>query len=341
MNKLSTNFWYMLKVATIWLLVSLSWKLVAGPKDLLIIHSYSRSGSFTWIDDQTNGIKSMFGQSGYRFHEFELATKMIPESQFEEKANAAYKMVKQVNPGLVFLTDDNALKLMVPKIGKDIPIVFAGVNGNIRVDYPWLLKYANVTGILERPLMKRTIFQMKDALNLSLKKVLIIMGTSATGKAFFKNDLNGQDTFRLVTIDVDVRRSGKIEEWHKWITESKKEGYNLLLVTNFYALTDSNGNKVDVEKVANWISNNSPLPAFSVHTGVVGKNKLIGGMVINGVHMGEAAGMLALDILKNKKSGAIFYKTLDRGQLIFSKHQLAKWNLAVDKRFIDEVVMVD
>ncbi|MCX4029390.1 hypothetical protein H0A36_03025 [Endozoicomonas sp. SM1973] len=341
MNKLSTYFWYVLKLAAVLLCVILSSKLVAGPKDLLIIHSYSRSGSFTWVDDQTNGIKSIFGKRGYQFHEFELSTKTIPESQFEEKASAAYKVVKQVNPGLIFLTDDNALKLMVPKIGKNIPIVFAGVNGNIRTDYPWLLKYANVTGILERPLMKRTIFQMKDALNLNLKKVLVIMGTSPTGKAFFKNDLNGEDKFRLVTIDVDVRRSGKIEEWYKWISESKEEGYNLLLVTNFYALTDSNGNKIDVEIVANWISNNSPLPAFSVHTGVVGKNKLIGGMVISGVHMGEAAGKLALDILINKKSSAIFYKTLDRGQLIFSKHQLTKWNLTVDKRFIDEVVMVD
>ncbi len=315
---------------------------IAGVNDLLIIHSYGRHGSFSWVDDQAKGIKSAFGKTNYKFHEFELNTKSIPETQFGEKAKEAYEVVNRLNPRLVFLTDDNALMLMVPQIGKEIPIVFMGVNGNIRFDYPWLLEYPNVTGILERPLIKRTIYQMKDALSLDLKKVMVIMGTSPTGEAFFKNDLNEQEHFKIVRINVDVRRSDNIDRWYSWIKTSKKEGYDILIATNFYALVSSKGNKINVDEVSSWISKNSPLPTFSVHTGVVGKDKLVGGMIISGLHMGEAAGQVALDILeKSIKTNAIPYKTLERGQLIFSKQQLAKWKLSIGKKYLGNVSFVE
>ncbi|MCX4029391.1 hypothetical protein H0A36_03030 [Endozoicomonas sp. SM1973] len=342
MNKLSTYFWYVLKLATVLLCVILSSKLVAGPKDLLIIHSYSRAESNKWVSEQSQGIRSGFANSDYIFHELEMGTKKLPVDQFEAKATEILEQTKTIDPSLIFITDDNALKLMVPKLGKKIPIVFMGVNANIRLDYPWLLEYPNVTGILERPLIKRTIFLMKESLNLKPKKVLLLLGINQTGKAFLKIELNNQKKFKLVSFEVDVKTSGEVEQWKKWIKSSKSDGYDFILATTFLGLTTVEGVKENTEELVKWMSANSSVPVFTVHTDVIGHDKLVGGMVLYGVLFGEAAAKIAHEILDDKKKPkGIPYKTLTQGQLIFSKQQLKKWNLSVDKSFMDEIVLLD
>ncbi|WP_163833966.1 ABC transporter substrate-binding protein [Spartinivicinus ruber] len=343
--KMKKLFSYQLMVSLLVALVltiSIPIKLSAGVKDLLIIHSYSRSESNKWVSEQSQGIRSGFANSDYVFHELEMGTKKLPADQFKTKAAEVYEQVKVIDPALIFITDDNALKLMVPKIGKKIPVVFMGVNANIRLDYPWLLEYPNVTGILERPLIKRTLFLMKESLNLKPTKALLLLGTNQTGKAFLKIELNNQQSFKLVSFEVDVKASGEVKQWQEWIKSSKSDGYDLVLATTFLGLTAPDGSKENTNVFVKWMSANSPVPVFTVHTDVIGYNKLVGGMVLNGILFGEEAAKIAHEILgEQKPPKSIPYKTLTKGQLIFSKQQLVKWGFVIDKSFMGEVVLVD
>ncbi|MCP3923302.1 MAG: hypothetical protein GY714_12025 [Desulfobacterales bacterium] len=322
-----------LKILVILFILSLMFGLeviFAGEQKVLIIHSYSRKARFEWVNDMSNGVKKILKEPYYRFYEFEMHTKLIPQSDFEKKADEALAYCKTVNPDIVIISDDNGLNLMVPRIGKKTPIVFMGINANIRLSYPWLLEYRNVTGILERPLIKLTIIKMAKLVTLDVRKALILLGDSPTARAFFQNDLLGKTEFKILNIQANVKMTGNFTEWKKHIRESKQKKYDILLVAGNLAMRGKGGRYIKPEKIAEWISKNSPIPAFTVHENQIGKNQLIGGMVISGKVMGEdAAKLVKIIIEKNRKPGTILYKTQKKGRLIFCKSQLARWNLKV------------
>ncbi len=321
-----------LKISVILFVISLTSDvgliLAGDEKRVLIIHSYSRKARLEWVNEMTKGVRTILKAPQYSFFEFEMYTKSIPQHEFEKKADEALAYYHTVKPNIVIISDDNGLNLMVPRIGKKIPIVFMGINANIRRSYPWLLEYKNVTGILERPMIKLTIIKMLKSVNLDVKKVLILLGDSPTAQAFFQNDLFGNTEFNLKNIHSEVRMTGKIEDWKKEVLNSKRNGFDILLVAGNLAMRDKTGNHIKPEKIAEWVSENSPVPVFTVHENQIGKNQLIGGMVVSGEVMGEDAARLVKEILEKKKSpGSIYYKTQKMGRLIFSKSQLARWNL--------------
>ncbi len=88
-----------------------------------------------------------------------------------------------------------------------------GVNRSIRQDYPWLLAYPNVFGILERPLIKRTIFEMINTTNHPCDKALVLLGDSPTAQGFFSYDLKGKKQFKIKDVSVDVHTTGAFDEW--------------------------------------------------------------------------------------------------------------------------------
>ncbi len=183
---------------------------------------------------------------------------------------------------------------------------------------------------------------MKSVLNLKKKRVLVLLGTSSTGDAFFKNDLNEKRAFTFSNLNVEIYRSGKMNEWKSKILKSKKERYDYLLIAADIALTGDSNIKENVKSVVKWISKNSPLPTFTVHEGQIGKDMILGGMVLSGVFMGEDAGEIAKNILnKSIKNLSNIFKNQTKGDLIFSKSQLEKWGLAITPQFTGKVKIVD
>lgn len=319
----------------------LSKSLFAQGKNIVIVHSYSLN-IVEWVEGQEKGFKAIVG-SGYKYHTFYMSTKRIPPETFAEKALEALTFVEEKQADLVYVTDDNATKLVGRFVSRDIPVVFSGVNAHIRKDYPWALyPHRNITGVLERPLIKRTILEMNDAVSANIGKVLIILGTSPTGMGFFNNDLGGEVDFKLRADKVHVKRSGKVEDWKTWVLESKREGYTAILPTAIFALIDANGNKVDGYDVARWISKNSPIPVYTIHMQVIGKDMFIGGMILSGRLMGEDAGKLANEILVGGKSPhSVMPLIQTQGVLLFSKTQLKKWNLTVNSKYTKKVKLLD
>ncbi len=102
----------------------------ASGKKILIIHSYHPS--LSWTMQYTHGIRDFLGATVQLDH-FYLDTKRIPASQFKARVEAALAYYRQIQPDLVMLGDDNALFLLWEPIAtKGTPVVFFGINSNLR-----------------------------------------------------------------------------------------------------------------------------------------------------------------------------------------------------------------
>jgi len=303
---------------------------------ILIIHSYSSDNN--WVQSQTKGIKNILGND-YKYFQFFMNTKKIPKNQFALKAQEAITYYKKVKPDLVFITDDNALKLLGLALEKDTPLVFGGINGNIKKDYPWILESINITGVLERPLIKRSISQIKKALDIK-GKALLILGDSPTAHSFYNEEF--KRTGFTKRLDIDTYISGNFTNWKKTILSSKEKGYSMLMIAGNQAMRDKSNNHIDKNIISAWISKHSPLPTFTIHTKQIGKGLLIGGMVIKGELMGEEMGIIAKKILDIKIiPSRIKIHTQYKTYLIFSQSELEKKNLSISPSYEFPVTLFD
>ncbi len=324
----------MIRVLVLSLLFLLSFSSFAGEKDILIIHSYSTD--MEWVVNQTKGIKNILGDQ-YNFHQFYLDTKKIPEKLFKTRAEKAMEMFQRIKPAIVFTTDDNALRLVGKRIIKRTPLVFSGINGDLRLDYPWVFQSKNVSGVLERQLIKRSILEIKKMLNIQ-GKVLYLLGDSATAKAYYQNE------FLLDAPNhtpEDVFMSGDFDKWKDVIRSSKSNGYSMMMIAGNQGMKKFGGSYLHPDEMNEWIFKHSPIPAFSNLSPHISKNHLIGGVLNNGVAMGEKAGKIALKMLSKDRpenAGSLIISQQYQQMIFkFSRSGLKKWNLvpsALDKRNI-------
>ncbi len=306
---------------------------------VLLIHSYSRDSRPVWVNEIYAGIMTeLIGIA--QVHEFELKTKQLPSTEFDNLANQALLVYEKLKPDLVLLSDDNALRLMLPRIGKQVPVVYLGINGGINQDYPWLRYYKNSTGILEHPLIRRTLLEMQKSLNLPLKKVLILLGKSTTANAFFNVDLGGVDEFTFGdNIQARVKRLGQFSHWQQVVNMSQADGFDAILVAGYYAMNQGTEH-IPAQNISRWLAQHSPLPVFTVHKNQVRKNGVMAGMGLSGRSMAEDAGVLARQILLGDVSPA---ETLPRPHIsnlfFFSQSELNKRGLSLSPKYLNRSMM--
>lgn len=146
--------------------VLLSFNLFAKQgKSILLIDSYHKE--YEWCKSYRIGLYQGLKDTEVNFTHFEMDTKRLPSSMYQKKAAFAFETYKRVKPDLVILGDDNALKYVGKMLLNTItPVVFLGINNNPRAYIPM---GQNITGVLERPLIKRSI--METSYILSFNKI--------------------------------------------------------------------------------------------------------------------------------------------------------------------------
>ncbi|RDB35176.1 MAG: hypothetical protein DCC88_11575 [Spirobacillus cienkowskii] len=149
----------------------------AGNKDIVVVESYSKE--YKWDVDYDKELKNRLGNQ-YQLHFFEMNTKKVPKSEHEKRGQEALKFINKISPILVILGDDAALKFVGPTLEKNkIKTVYLGVNNNPRAYFDTEPKY--VTGVLERPLIRRSSIFIKDIIP-KAKKVLILFDNDRTSE---------------------------------------------------------------------------------------------------------------------------------------------------------------
>lgn len=295
---------------------------------ILVIESYH--AQYAWDISYKKGIEKILGQT-YNLIYFQMDTKRLPKEQFEKKADQAYAMVETTDPILVMLCDDNALRLVGPHLANsDIPVVYLGINNNPR-DY-WPARSENFTGVLERPLAKRSIVYLGELIKPELKKVLILYDSGITSKASVNEMFNDQSSVLLGGVRVDLKMITTLSEWKKSVLSAKLKGYGAIVVGLYHTIVDERGLHVKADDIITWTSENTTVPPFGFWDFTVGLDKTVGGLVLFGQTQGEAGGRLALRVLSGIRPNQIPPVTGKKGRFFFSRSQLKKWNITLPEK---------
>lgn len=288
---------------------------------VLVVHSYHRELPWTvqcdrGIDEVLEGIATL--------DRVYLDTKRITESEFAGRAEAAMKNFQRFDPDLVMLGDDNALRLLGPRMAESgKPVVFFGINNNPRSYFEKAIP-DNVTGVLERvplfPWLRHLIRIIPDP-----KHALVLMDESPTSRAVV--DVNFMDR-KQVFIDgvgVSYKMARNWSEWQRVILE--QNGLDFITMPLYHNLKDASGRYVPVEEVIRWSSANSPVPIFAYQDYAVGDDGAAGSYVIFGEEHARLATHLARDILEGKTPRPPSASMDQQGKFFFNKKQLARFGL--------------
>ncbi|MEH6442736.1 MAG: ABC transporter substrate binding protein [Oceanospirillaceae bacterium] len=302
--------------------------------DILVIESYHTQNA--WDASYTRGLNKILGDK-YSLKYFPMDTKRLPQTQHIKKAQQAWQVYLDSKPKLVILGDDNALKYMGPMLAKtDTPVVYLGINDNPRY---YIKKNRNTTGVLERPLLNRSIVELNKIT--PLKNVLILFDNSPSSKAVLERSLNAQRLLKRLDISINVMLIANYTNWQQAVLSAKTEHYDAIIVGLYHTLVNKESEHVSENIVIQWTSKQTPLPLFSFWGFTVAADKAIGGYVIYGEDQGEEAAKIVLEIFNGTAPVNIFPRTALDGHLLFSQSQLNKWSLTLPESMNKAATFVD
>jgi len=297
----------------------------AGERDILVIESYH--ATYPWDSSYKQGLEEVLG-SEYDLTFFELNTKRIPLKEHSKMVELAWRKYLSLKPKLVILGDDNALKYLGSRFVKTkTKVVYLGINDNPR-KYS-VTGYENISGVLERPLLKRSLLYLAKLL--PVQKALVLFDSGTTAKATFKEVFLSRKSQFIRDIKVDIKLIDTYDTWKKNILGAKKQGYDIVIVGLYHTIKNDLKQHVSADEILDWTSKNTEIPPFAFWDFSVGLDKTIGGYVLFGKEQGIAAGKIALKMLTNSKHGLIMPITAPTGRFLFSKSQLEKWKLHPEK----------
>ncbi len=302
---------------------------------VLLIESY-HSG-YKWDQELNKGLEGVLGDKVELF-DFQMDTKRLPASEYSERADLAWQCYLDIKPDVVVLADDNAMLLLAERfLVTGTPVVYMGVNSNPR-------KYAplgrNITGVLERPLYKRTVKYLKELLFIGTDKVLILLDESTTSQAFKTAIFNDEDSQEISGITTDIELISCMKDWRKTVLDARKNDYKAIVIGLYHRVFEDD-NHVDSEEILEWTSANSPVPVFAFWEMSVGKGKAVGGMVMNGEVQGKAAGKMVLDILDGTPVYTIKPVIPEQGRFIFSRTELDRWKIRLPRYMLKHGLIVE
>lgn len=316
------------------LLVPCLW--ATGLKRIMVVDSYH--AEYDWSRDYRMALQDVLRDKA-ELTFFQMDTKRLPKAQHAARAEAALRLIATEKPDLVITGDDAALKLVGARLaGSRLPVVYLGINQNPRSYLTG--NHANVTGVLERPLIRRNILLMKSLIP-TLKRALVLFDNDLTSQVIRDELFGGLDSMRFGDVDVDLVMATNYADWQQKI-KSAPATYQAVWVGLYQALRDGAGNVVPDRQVIQWTAANSQRPVFGFWDFAIGPNKAAGGMVLSGHDQGVAAAIIAQNILFNhQQPDQIFPVNLGEGMLIFSKSALRRFNLTLPAHLAKDSRLVD
>ncbi len=303
---------------------------------ILVVESYH--AEYAWDASYTQALREALG-SDCRLEFFRMDTKRLPPSRHAAMAQAAWERYLALKPDLVVLGDDAAVRHLVPRlVGTTTPVVFLGLNNNPRAYYD-TATVKNITGVLERPLLKRNLILARRLVG-DVKRVLVLFDTDVTSQVVLAESFEGKNRQTIDGIDVELKLVGDLETWKRTVREAKGN-YDILVAGLYQTLKDRDGRSVDPEDVIRWTSANTPIPPFGFWDFAVGADKTIGGLVLYGSEQGRTSAVLVRKILAGAEPASLGPVTASRGSLLFSRSQLRKHRLVLPPDLAQEASFVE
>ncbi|WP_456295725.1 hypothetical protein M1D72_15215 [Vibrio sp. AK197] len=302
----------------------LSFQLAAA--DVLVIESYR--SQFEWDKSYLFGIYEELNPS-IELVTFEMDTKRIPMNQFDNAAEAAWHAYRQHQPKVVVLGDDNALRLMLPKLyDQPISIVFLGINDNPRHLLSEFSGQAKVTGILERPLFVRNLSEISRVLGKTDLRIKVMFDSGVTSKIAGEYIVTQFEQIKAgLGIDVSVHNIATFREWQAQVNQAQSQGVDAIFVGLYHTIIDDQGRNVAASTIMKWTNQHASVPLFGFWDYAVGKGKTAGGVVLFGESQGRTVAQLVNRILNGEDAGLIPIKIGTQGRAIYSRSEMTRWQL--------------
>jgi len=320
------------RITPVFLFILLFSPLVTAKKLVYVIQSYHPG--YAWVDENNQGLEEVLGRD-YELVYFYMDTKRLPPKEFPRRAELAWKIYKAINPDLVMLGDDNALRLLAPKITQEnTPFIYYGINNNPRDYFKVLPK--NVTGVLERNMISRGVVYLSQLLPMA-KKVKVIGDGTPTSKAVMDDVFDGKESKKAGMI----MEYSHLRDWsnYKSMVLSIHETHQALALVNFFSIRDEAGKVVDFNQVATWTSKHAKVPVFGFHKWVVRDDGAMGGYPLLGTEHGRIVGEMVVEILTEDKSPSDMVPRVDRqGQLYLNSKQLERFGIEVPVEIKEDAI---
>ncbi|MEI4960469.1 hypothetical protein [Aeromonas caviae] len=176
-----------------------------------------------------------------------------------------------------------------------------------------------------------------NAIN-ALARPIAALGTPVV---FLGMNENPRPKGRVGQTRVSSRQFTDYRRWQEAVLTSQQNGYQALFLGLYHTLIDEQGRHVDEQQVLAWTSSHNTVPLFGFWEFAVGPGRTIGGLVLDGRTQGEKAAELANAILAGTAPGALSPRAALRGEYLFSKSELARWQLEAPSRWQGRVTYVD
>jgi ABC-type uncharacterized transport system substrate-binding protein len=313
------------------LLTPLSLPLFAA--HILMISSYHPE--YRWDKSYNEGLLKGL-QGDHQITHFYMDTKRHPREAFDDIAQRAIALYLKIKPDLVVLGDDNAINYLANEIASlGTPVVFLGMNENPRLK--GFVGHPKITGVLERPLLKRNISEMSQLMG-GISKALVLFDSSNVALTALEDEFKTQTELRVGQTQVNSQLLGDYSLWQEAILNSKKHGYQAIFLGLYHTLVDDQGKHVSEQTVLEWTSANTPVPVFCFWEFTVGKGMAIGGLVLDGHDQGLQAASLINTILAGAAPKTLSPRAALRGEYVFSKSGLARWQLTVPDKWRNKIL---
>ncbi|WP_314926068.1 ABC transporter substrate binding protein [Aeromonas piscicola] len=301
--------------------------------EILVISSYHPE--YLWDQSYNASLQANLSGKNHISH-FYMDTKRHPNGDFDKIAEQALAFYQQVKPDLVVLGDDNAINYLANEIASlGTPVVFLGMNENPR--HKGLVGHPKITGVLERPLLKRNISEMSQLMG-GIKKALVLFDSSNVALTAIEDEFKTQTDLRVGQTRVNSQLIGDYSLWQEAVLNAKKNGYEAIFIGLYHTLVDDDGKHVSEQTVLEWTSAHSPVPLFCFWEFTVGPGKAIGGLVLDGRDQGAKAADLVNAILAGAQPKTLAPRAALRGEYVFSKQELARWQLTLPDKWRNKIL---
>lgn len=305
---------------------------------ILVVDSYHKE--YLWTADCRKGFEE-FIDSQCEIIYLEMDTKRIPPVKFETRAYEIWKKIVQINPDLILTMDDNALKYLGEKCSSNgFPVVFMGINNNPRNYFTNNLIPQNVTGILERPLLKRSLLSISSLISVKNSRILLMMDNGITSEAIIHTLLHDELVFEMPGFTVDTWLTGSYSSWQSKLLSVTREEYDAIIIANYAGLKDSLGNQIPLNIISDWTGRNTSVPVFAFWKYSVGKGKAIGGLLTDGYIQGKEAALLCNRVLLNNERPP---KPVipEEGTYLYSRYELERWEINLPQYILEVAEFTD
>jgi PAS domain S-box-containing protein len=295
----------------------------AGPQatQILILHSYHQT--YPWTDRQhqgfLEGIEADASLGDVSVMTESLDTKRMPYTAEYRDFFIRYLQRKYqgVSPGVIYCTDDNALRFMVearPRLFPGVPVVFSGVND---LGMETALDHQGFVGVFEKKEAGPNL-QLARTLRPRVGTIILVGDDSSTDRAIrgeVVRELSGQQA----AVDLDVVANPSFETVVASLA-SRRRG--VVVLTTVGAFRDAADQVVPLGRALEGIVRAGDFLVISMEDVYV-RAGVLGGYVTHGQAQGRAAGRLAIRVLHGERPGDIPYLTTSPNRFMFDHRRLS------------------